>query len=51
MTEEKMGLRVKIEWKLEKFEGEKKEEDLPVETLSGTDYVPLIPKETPDADR
>lgn len=36
MADDNSGLRVLVEWKLEKFDGDKCDGDLPVETLEGS---------------
>jgi hypothetical protein len=33
------GLRIKVKWKLEKFDGEKRPDSLPVEVLEGEDEL------------
>jgi hypothetical protein len=39
MDMDKTGLRVKVSWKLEKFEGERQPGDLPVEIIEGEEYL------------
>lgn len=40
MEQEQMGFRLKVEWKLEKFDGEMQEGSSPVEVLEGEDILP-----------
>jgi hypothetical protein len=45
MEQENAGFRLKVKWKLEKFEGE---EAIPFETLTGEDVVE-VPQEVANA--
>jgi hypothetical protein len=39
MDADRTGVQVKVAWKLEKFDGDAKEGDLPVETIEGEGYI------------
>lgn len=41
MAQEAAGFKVKIHWKLEKFDGDKTADSIPVETLEGDDEMTL----------
>jgi len=41
MKTDSTEVTVRVKWKLEKFEGEKREGDLPVEVIEGEDEMPL----------
>lgn len=41
MSQDESGLMVRVKWKLEKFDGEKGENDSPVEVLEGEELIPL----------
>jgi hypothetical protein len=41
MAQEATGLKVKVHWKLEKFEGDKTPDSVPVEILEGDDEMTL----------
>jgi len=50
MSHDASGLQLKVRWKLEKFDGEKQPDSLPVEVLEGEEILPqAMLKEFQDA--
>jgi hypothetical protein len=41
MPSDDAPVMVKVQWKLEKFDGDRKEGDVPVEIIEGEDIIPL----------